>query len=85
MVAMSIFTAAVGEISVRMGQTLDRPDLPAKCVAPRPRTQPRKVDGAHSRRLVCKHAAAIAGPSCCAGSARVLTLRRLLLPDSLVS
>ncbi|KAG8468430.1 hypothetical protein KFE25_013513 [Diacronema lutheri] len=30
MAAMSLFTAAVGEISVRMGQSLDRPDLPAK-------------------------------------------------------
>lgn len=31
--AMSLFTAAVGELSVRMGETLDRPDIPARCAA----------------------------------------------------
>lgn len=42
MLAMSLFTAAVGEISVRMGQSLDRPDLPARCGA-LPRLAPRRA------------------------------------------
>ena len=30
MLAMSIFTAVVGELSVQMGQRLNQPDVPAK-------------------------------------------------------
>lgn len=42
---MSLFTAAVGEISVRMGQSLDRPDLPARCGA-LPRLAARRAQAA---------------------------------------